>query len=26
MVYVHVPTLKRLHDNVAAFIAQTAHQ
>ncbi|HET9106140.1 MAG TPA: hypothetical protein VFN79_03010 [Steroidobacteraceae bacterium] len=26
MVYVHVPALKQLHDNVAAFIAQTAHQ
>ncbi|MGH8289178.1 MAG: S10 family peptidase [Steroidobacteraceae bacterium] len=26
MVYVHVPTLKQLHDNVAAFIANTEHQ
>ena len=26
MVYVHVPTLEQLHDNVAAFIAQTDHQ
>ncbi len=26
MVYVHVPTLKELHDNVAAFIANTEHQ
>jgi carboxypeptidase C (cathepsin A) len=25
MVYAHVPALKQLHDNVAAFIAQTAH-
>jgi carboxypeptidase C (cathepsin A) len=25
MVYVHVPALKQLHDNVAAFIAQTDH-
>jgi len=25
MVYVHVPTLKQLHDNVAAFIANTEH-
>ena len=23
MVYVHVPALKKLHDNVAAFIAAT---
>jgi len=26
MVYAHVPTLKRLHDNVAAFIAATDRQ
>ena len=26
MVYAHVPALKQLHDNVAAFIANTAHQ
>ncbi|HJS88562.1 MAG TPA: hypothetical protein VJ738_01190 [Steroidobacteraceae bacterium] len=26
MVYVHVPTLKELHDNVATFIANTEHQ
>jgi carboxypeptidase C (cathepsin A) len=26
MVYVHVPTLKQLHDNVAAFIANTERQ
>jgi carboxypeptidase C (cathepsin A) len=26
MVYVHVPALKELHDNVAAFIANTEHQ
>ena len=26
MVYAHVPALKELHDNVAAFIANTEHQ
>jgi len=26
MVYAHVPSLKQLHDNVAAFIANTEHQ
>ena len=26
MVYVHVPALKKLHDNVVAFIASTEHQ
>ncbi len=26
MVYVHVPALKQLHDNVVAFIDSTAHQ
>jgi carboxypeptidase C (cathepsin A) len=26
MVYAHIPALKQLHDNVAAFIANTAHQ
>ena len=26
MVYAHIPALKQLHDNVAAFIASTAHQ
>jgi carboxypeptidase C (cathepsin A) len=26
MVYAHVPALKQLHDNVAAFIANTEHQ
>ena len=26
MVYAHVPALKEMHDNVAAFIANTAHQ
>ncbi|HEV2271983.1 MAG TPA: hypothetical protein VGR92_21225 [Steroidobacteraceae bacterium] len=26
MVYAHLPSLKELHDNVAAFIANTAHQ
>ncbi|MGH8289176.1 MAG: S10 family peptidase [Steroidobacteraceae bacterium] len=26
MVYAHVPALKQLHDNVAAFIADTEHQ
>ncbi|MGH8303311.1 MAG: peptidase S10, partial [Steroidobacteraceae bacterium] len=26
MVYAHVPALKQLHDNVAAFIANTQHQ
>jgi carboxypeptidase C (cathepsin A) len=26
MVYAHVPSLKELHDNVAAFIANTEHQ
>jgi carboxypeptidase C (cathepsin A) len=25
MVYAHVPALKELHDNVAAFIASTEH-
>jgi hypothetical protein len=26
MVYAHIPALKQLHDNVAAFIANTEHQ
>jgi carboxypeptidase C (cathepsin A) len=26
MVYAHLPALKQLHDNVAAFIAGTEHQ
>ncbi|HXR90168.1 MAG TPA: hypothetical protein VN750_07795, partial [Steroidobacteraceae bacterium] len=26
MVYAHIPSLKELHDNVAAFIANTEHQ
>ena len=26
MVYAHIPALKELHDNVAAFIANTEHQ
>jgi carboxypeptidase C (cathepsin A) len=26
MIYVHVPSLKTLHDNISAFIASTENQ